>query len=286
MAAGTAGAVAAAARWQTPGPKNTFVPAHPPVWSVNAVFHRESWPGIRPLEGVVTGPVLRPDGTILASPGYDPATGLLCHLDLVIPTIPDSPSRHDIAEAVRRLERAVADFPFEAPVHKAVWLALLPTILARPAFPGPAPLFLANANVRGSGKGLLFDLATTIATGRQIARTPAPTDKEETRKLILSLALEGDPAILLDNAAGNFGNAALEAALTSTSWRDRILKQSKTGTFPLNVIWGATGNNVNLVGDMPRRIAHIRIRTMLENPEGTGRFPASAAAGVGRRKSS
>jgi hypothetical protein len=45
------------------------------------------------------------------------------------------------------------------------------------------------------------------------------------------------------------------------------LGRSKTGTFPLNIVWGGTGNNIHVVGDMPRRVAQIRLRTMLENPE-------------------
>ena len=42
------------------GPK----PQHPPAWSVAAVGSRGSWPGVRPLTGVVSFPVVRHDGTI------------------------------------------------------------------------------------------------------------------------------------------------------------------------------------------------------------------------------
>jgi hypothetical protein len=144
---------------------------------------------------------------------------------------------------------------------------MLLTLLARPAFARPTPLFLFDANVRGAGKGLLFDLAAVIATGRGFARTPHPTDKEETRKLIMAIALAGDATVMLDNVAGEFGNSALEAALTSTMWRDRILGESKVIELPLTPLWVATGNNVILTNDMPRRVAPIRLRSPLENPE-------------------
>src|SRR5262249_26132166 len=52
-------------------------PAHPPSWCISAIHARGEWPGIRHLEAVVDYPVLRPDGTILYQPGYDPSTGLL-----------------------------------------------------------------------------------------------------------------------------------------------------------------------------------------------------------------
>lgn len=258
--------LAAAARWHAPqGSK--LAPAHPPNWTVQAVHARGHWPAIRPLEGVVTGPVLRADGSILATSGYDPATGLLCQLDVIIPDISTNPSRQDIEYAIKVLREAVADFPFELPVHEATWFAMLLTLLARPAFPGPTLLFLVDANVRGSGKGLLFDLAAIIATGRVIPRTPHPTDKEETRKLIMSLALAGDPVVMIDNVAGEFGNSAIEAALTSVTWKDRLLGLSRVVELPLTPLWVATGNNVVLIGDMPRRVVQIRLKSPLENPE-------------------
>ena len=259
--------LAEAAKWLRRNKEGDLVPAHVPNWSVNAIHARGHWQTIRPLEGIVTGPVLRADGSILAASGYDPDTGLLCQLDVNIPDVPCKPSRQSIHRAIAHLEEAVRDFPFETEEHRATWFAMLLTLLARPAFSGPTPMFLLDANVRGSGKGLLFDLAALIATGRMIPRTPHPTDKEETRKLIMSLALAGDPTVMLDNVEGEFGNSALEAALTSVMWKDRILGESRIAELPLMPVWVATGNNVVLVGDMPRRVAHIRLRSPLENPE-------------------
>ncbi|MBL8879214.1 MAG: hypothetical protein JNG88_08850 [Phycisphaerales bacterium] len=48
------------------------VPAHPAVWLVNAVDARAEWLGIRHLLGVSDAPVLRADGSIWQTPGYDP----------------------------------------------------------------------------------------------------------------------------------------------------------------------------------------------------------------------
>ena len=44
---------------------------------VEAIRDRATWPGIRPLLGVVTAPTLRIDGSVLDRPGYDEATGLI-----------------------------------------------------------------------------------------------------------------------------------------------------------------------------------------------------------------
>jgi hypothetical protein len=259
--------LAAAAEWCVPGSKGKLVPTHPPVWSIKAVMHRGHWAGIRPLEGLVSGPVLRSDGTILAATGYDQGTGLFCKTSVILPEISNTPSRADIGRAVATLEDAIVDFPFETPAHKSTWYAYLLTILARPAFPGPAPLFLLDSNTPGSGKGLLCDLTSHIATGRKIPRTPNPTNDDETRKLITALAIAGDATILIDNVEGSLGSPALDAALTGETWRDRILGASQIVELPLLAIWSATGNNVVVRGDMPRRTARIRILALTENPE-------------------
>lgn len=243
------------------------VPAHPPGWCVNAVCARGAWPGIRHLEAVVDCPVLRPDGTILCEPGYDASTGLLLEPAGTLPVLKDRPTHHDAVAARDRLLEIIDDFPFAAKMHKAAWLAALLTPLSRFAFTGPAPLFLADANVRGSGKGLLLDLITAIATGERFTVATYTNDQDELRKRITSLAMSGDRLVLLDNIEGKLGNAVLDAALTATSWEDRILGVNRMARCPLYVTWYATGNNVIVGADTTRRICHIRLESPEERPE-------------------
>jgi hypothetical protein len=100
--------LAACARWFTiQETKEGIVekPARPPTWCVAAVHARADWPGIRHLEAVVDYPVLRPDGTLLSQPGYDPETGLLLESTAEFPAIPDQPSRSDALAAAEPAER-------------------------------------------------------------------------------------------------------------------------------------------------------------------------------------
>jgi hypothetical protein len=143
------------------------VPARPPGWCVSAVHARGGWAGIRHLEAVVDCPVLRPDGTILSEEGYDAATGLRLEPSDLRVVVPDSPTRNDALEALKGLLEVVVDFPFDREVHRAAWVAALLTPLARFAFTGPAPLFLADANTHGAGKGKVLDCASLIVTGKR-----------------------------------------------------------------------------------------------------------------------
>src|SRR5262249_43271502 len=157
-------------------------------------------------------PVLRPDGSVLDAPGYDPATGLLYEPGAVFPPVPPTPSLADAKGAADQLLRLVDEFPFARAEHRAAWLAAALTPLARFAVAGPCPLFVFDANPPGSGKTLLVDAVSIIATGREAARTPLPPSDEELHKVITAVALAGDRLMLIDNVAAPLGGASLDAA--------------------------------------------------------------------------
>jgi hypothetical protein len=247
--------------------EETKAQVHPPGFCVAAVAARGDWPGVRHLEGVICSPILRRDGTVLQTPGYDAETGLFLEPDNIQIDVPNKPTREQAIAACAKLLEVVADFPFATRAHRSAWLAYLLTPLARHVFKGPSPLFLIDANIRGSGKSLLADAASIIVTGREIARMSCPEDDDESRKRITAIALSGDQMVLIDNINGELGSASLDAALTGTVWKDRILGRSEIVEMPLVTTWSATGNNVVLMADTSRRVCHIRLDSQLENPE-------------------
>lgn len=246
----------------------TTVPAHPPTWAVDAVHARGQWPGVRRLEAVVTHPVMLRDGTFLTANGYHPPSGLLVALPAGLSvTVPDAPTRADVDAAVETLLDPLTDFPFATHSHRAAFLAALLTPLAWFAFEGPAPLFLIEANVRGAGKGLLADVIAITMLGRRFSPMTYTNDKDELRKRITTLAVEGDRLALLDNITGVVGNDVLDAALTTSYWKDRKLGSNQSYDGPLNATWYGTGNNVQFLGDTPRRVLPIRLESQYERPE-------------------
>ncbi len=252
------------------------VDVHPPEWAIKAVESRGIWQGIPHLEGVVEAPVLLPDGSILATPGHDVRSGLFYEPSGVFPPVPERVTREDAGRAAAEVLAVVADFPFAmigndgGAGHRAAYLASLLTPLARFAIDGPCPLFLVDANVSGAGKSKLCDIAAIVATGREAARTSYPDSDEEMRKQILAIAVEGDGLILIDNVKTGvaLGGAALNAALTATTIKGRILgKTEMTREVPIHAVWYATGNNLGLKGDLLRRVLHCRLDSPDERPE-------------------
>lgn len=247
---------------------------HPPDWCVAGVAARCEWEDIPQLSHAVEYPVLRKDGSVLQVPGYDPTTQLLYAPSGDFVHVPEDPTKEQAEAARDRLLDLVCDFPFAQPVHRAAWLAGLLTLFARHAYDGPTPLFLVDGNVRGAGKGLLCHVAALVATGRRMPVTTQVLDEAEERKRITAVARAGDPLMLIDNISRPFGNGAIDSALTSTVWKERLLGQSDVQEYPLATVWWGTGNNVQFKAgaDTARRTLHMRLLSPEQNPEARTSF--------------
>lgn len=245
---------------------NAYLPALPPEWAVETLMEQGEW-GFPHLEAVIEYPTLRPDGSLLDTPGYDPATGLLFEPNRAFPAIPPSPTLTECQAAVEVLIEPFCGFPFVTPTSRAAVLAAILTGIARPAIDGPTPLFAARAPGPGTGKTLLIDSICNLIHGRGPSLMTHAADQDEMRKRILSIAIEGLPCVLIDNLDGVVGSSVLAAALTAREWTDRYLGLSKTVTAPLRTVWFITGNNLRFGSTLGRRVVPIDMDAKCEHPE-------------------
>lgn len=247
-----------------------LIPAHPPDWTCSALIERPSWPGVRTLAGIQSTPVLRPDGSVRTTPGYDAKTGIY-----FLPTrgaswsddIGGRPTRETAREAADRLLEVVCDFPFSGDAHRAAYLAALLSPIARTAFDGPTPLVAIDANTPGSGKTKLVDVASLIAEGRKAPPMPFAGCEEERRKALTSIVMSGQRLALFDNVEQRIASPALDAILTNTVWEDRLLGRNMMVRLPVHAVFFVTGNNLSIGRDTARRSLLIRLESQHENPE-------------------
>jgi hypothetical protein len=239
----------------------------PPDNVVRDILSLGAWP-FPALDTIVEFPVFRPDGTLIYQPGYDSTTHLVYVPDphLHIPPIPFHPTSEDITAARSLVQEAVGEFPYQDSASYANAIALLLTPLIRQAIDGHVPLALIDATRSGTGKTLLAETVALIATGRRAALMAAPYDDDEWRKRIASTLSEGATVIIFDNLRGRLQSASLDLALTSHTVQERILGQSKNGTYAQRATWIATGNNVQIGGDLPRRSYWIRMDAQTDKP--------------------
>ena len=247
------------------------MPISPPKDIVQDLMALDAWPPIPALRGISETPILRTDGSLHQTPGYDPES-LLYYApspNLDVPAIPDRPSDNDIAVSASLLNEIICDFPFDGAASKANTLALILTPVLRPMIPGPVPMAIIDKPQPGTGASLLAEVTAAVATGRSAGMVTAPTGRnaeEEWRKRIFSLLREGRTLIVFDNVSIRIWSDTLAAALTSYTFSDRILGQSRTDEVPQRATWLATGNNIALGGDLPRRCYWIRMDAKQSQP--------------------
>lgn len=246
---------------------NGVKPAHPPGYIVDAILARCVWEGVRPLIGVRESPVLRPDGAVHQTLGYDQITRTLYLPSIGFPIIPEDANLDDASGALDILREPFAEFPFVSEADESAFLAGILTLVGRTAFAGPAPLTLVTANIAGAGKSLAAQCAAEIALGHGVPTSTFCGDSNESRKQISTLGLRGDPMVILDNLPGSLGNDALDRALTTTLWQDRHLGTYDNLSVPMNICWWATGNNTDIVADSMRRVIVCRLDVLAERPE-------------------
>jgi hypothetical protein len=247
--------------------RNGWQHTPPPMDIVKDVGANGHW-RFPALVGIVEVPVIRPDGTVLDVAGYDAQTKLIYYPTpgLRVPKIAEAPSKDDVDWALSTVDELIADFQFGNGSSRTHAVGALLTPLIRPLISGPTPMGLIDAPMKGTGKGLLADCFSIVPTGRSAALMTAPDTEDEWRKRITAALLEGATVITIDNLEGKLESSSLAAALTSVTWKDRILGRSETATLPQRATWFATGNNIRLGGDMPRRCYLIRLDAKVARP--------------------
>jgi hypothetical protein len=216
----------------------------------------------------VEAPILRPDGSILDKYGYDPVTQLYYAPDpsLQMPEIAPEPSTDHIQIALDTIDAVIGEFPYADSASRANALAALLTPIIKPAINAPVPLGLLDAPQAGTGKSLLSDVIAIIATGRAGEMFSAPKDEDEWRKVITTALITGTSVVIFDNVTRTLESGDLCSVLTATTWADRAMRTHAKISLPVKATFLASGNNIRLGGDMPRRCYRIRLDAMSSAP--------------------
>lgn len=229
----------------------------------------DALPNLRWLWGVTHTPVIRPDGSLLSTPGYDPATGVLYLPEpgLDIPGVPDRPTGRQVDQATGLIQEMLVDFPFVTPVDKANYIGgALFTPLLRSMLPPPYKIVALGAPQAGSGKSLLASVSRGLHGG--VFKSEFPHPEEEVRKFVTTvLAHTTAPVVQFDNVSGVLRSSTLEGLLTSASWSDRRLGETEMISMSNDRLWMLTGNNMRIAGDLARRVLWSWIDYRAPHPE-------------------
>lgn len=239
-----------------------------PAKAAEAYLARGFWPELPQLTGFVESPCVTLDGRLLDRPGYDPASGLFLAFDSIpgYRTPPHTPSKADAMEAVDVLLQAVDSFPFVDHADQMAAVAGMVLAVVRRSLPA-APLLAVTAPTPGTGKTLLTDTISIIATGRRASVMSIGHDEIEADKRLAGALLAGDAMLNLDNVERPLGGDLLCQVLSQPTLKTRPLGGSAMVDVPTCTILAATGNNLSIQGDLKRRVSMIRMDAKLERPE-------------------
>jgi hypothetical protein len=220
------------------------------------------------LDRISHAPFVREDGTVVTEAGYDQATRTLLLPDPVFQglTVPESPTAEQVAAARDFiLTDWLGDFPFDSDVDRANVMALVVTPAIRGMVP-KVPLAVIDGLQMGVGKNLLADQILTVYTGSAAEPMNWVSEPEELRKQITAAFRTGAEFFVFDEAHTVEG-APLAQALTASTWQDRILGVSTMANFPNVITWMSLGNQVQVRGDLTRRVYRIALRPRYSNPQ-------------------
>ena len=239
----------------------------PPTGILAAALAPKEWPNLRPLIGIAGAPVLRPDGSLLQTPGYDKETGLYLASKVPLSLVPEAPSSAQVNAARDfMLQQFLGDFPWVGPADKANYIGLLVTPILRSYLRTLIPFGVVTSTMPGSGKTILT-CGLGMLYGQRVLTWTA--SDEELRKAITSVLADPVGTIIFDNLAEGttIDSPVLARLITDRTWADRLLGKNTTAAFQNDRVWTATGNNLRLGGDMRTRSILVSLNPDMPRPE-------------------
>ncbi len=223
---------------------------------------------VRPLDAVVRGPFARADGSIVDTPGYDPASRVL-----YVAASPHPPkvrrnlTLDEAKEAFWTLWYPFQGFPLKTNLDHGVLLSAILTAVVRASIP-IAPGYCYTAPAAGTGKSLLASTVGALQTGAPVAVSPLPEREEERHKHIFACLRQGAESLIYDNAKRGsvLDSPVLANLITSPLIEERVLGVSNIECRPNRLMIALTGNNLTLRGDLCRRILPVTLDAGVEHP--------------------
>ncbi|HJK78277.1 MAG TPA: hypothetical protein O0Y06_02745 [Methanocorpusculum sp.] len=214
------------------------------------------------LAGLYSGVLLRPDGTVACTAGFDAATGFFLTKTYAVPPVPEHPTEEDV-RFVRELFADIFDeFLFATDTDFANAVAGLMTAVLRPTLSGPVPIWAIDKNTPRAGGTLLAQVTGALAYGEPPLLYAASRRRDEMEKVVRMALREQGRFVLLDNVAPG-ADWTPEVLLSATSGSGRVLSRNM-GTFSSFVskapaFFVVNGVHLDIRADVTGRMFLVRL---------------------------
>ena len=252
-----------------------FVSCPPPRDLMNHLIARGVRSQIRRVDSVVATPLVRHDGTVLSSPGYDAATEIYLAGGLELPDMPSTPTRDQGRTAIAQVAELFSEVAFADRGSGCLFTcaglsAVLSVLLGGVArlLANNVPMLAVKAATPGSGKSYIGRMVGLMLTGRDVPVTSVASGSSgELEKRLNAALLGGTPMIHLDNCNGRLESDLLCQVLTERTVTIRPLGLSEEVTVSGMPVVLANGNNLLVDDNLARRTLLVELDAGMERPE-------------------
>lgn len=233
--------------------------ANPSQELIKAILNNGKNSDMPILKGIIQQPMLRKDGGLITAQGYDPISGFFCDFDTSKYNIPSHPTQEDARRALDHLSDIFSEFAFASEVDRSAAFAAAFTATLRPSLDF-APMFLVRAHTKGSGKSYCCSVISAFASDQKVSTIAMPKDEEEMGKVIIAQIMANKKIINFDNLVDDIKPyPVLCSLLTSEEIEGRVLGKSQVIAGSTKILLLSSGNNVDPVADMARRVVTINL---------------------------
>lgn len=244
-----------------------WYPVNAPAEILDALLSRGINSKLEQLKTIATTAYLSPENELVTKLGYDAKSRVyLVKSGAIVAGQSCHPSKQAALKSLGFLRRWLSDFPFKSGVDESVALACLMAAADRVNLDN-IPLTVFNAPTAGTGKSLLVDVIGVVSSGKPVSVLSQGKDEAEMEKRLHSAVLRGDTLINIDNVEQPLGGDVLCQILTQPVLRVRPLGVSKLLDVEKSCQIVATGNNLELSGDVVRRSLICNLDAGVERPE-------------------
>lgn len=212
-----------------------------------------------PITAVSDIPLMLPDGSILSEPGYHRDYGYYLN------TAGIEVELMSLGQARGLFLETFNEFSYQAP--RAGFTATLAFILQpflMPMIDDLTPLYAilgARRSGSGTGKGYLLDCVYRIHRGSPYMHDGSmPATNEECGKVLFAALSEGASHVIFDDIE-HLKHRELMAAITTRTYKGRILGVSQRHEVSTQVTWAVSGNAPEIHRDFYRRLIPIHLGT-------------------------
>lgn len=259
------------------------------------------------LSGIASTPMLREDGSIHSSSGYESTSGIWFeNIPDLSGLVPTAPTAADAQLALRKIRNVFKTFCFadaetlldpdtgieivdiDQPPGRdeSAFIVALLTAAARSSVDKAPGILIRAASLSGAGagKGLLARGICMIAFGTNPHAVTAGQSPEELEKRIGAELIEGSQILFLDNLNNRaFKSDQLASAITEDPARIRLFGKLQMVRVNTSAFILLTGNGLTVSEDLARRFVVLELDPRTENPEARA-FTVNILAEVKERR--